>query len=103
MWSFIAFPFNWLGSLILFILIALHNRKLKGITAIGVACALQIGAFHLYWHQVQMVAGQPDMLYVWITPYLMTVLSIVAFIVGFVMNFMGVKRRTVTHDKTHDS
>ena len=102
MWSFIAFPFNWLGSLILFIIVALYNRRLKGVTAIVVGCALQIGAFHLYWHQAQMVAGQPDMLYIGITPYLMNVISIIAFIVGLVMNFWRVKH-SATLDKKCDS
>lgn len=91
MWYFVYFN---AAATSLFAIVALYNRRCAGIVFTLLAAALQIGAFQLYAHEWERLAGEPDRLYVWIVPLAMLVLSIPISIAAIVRNVWVSMRRS---------
>jgi dolichyl-phosphate-mannose--protein O-mannosyl transferase len=92
MWYFVITYFNWFPAFIIWGINRRLKGKVKGLYFIVIGGILQIFAFFLHWSSWNLLKGEPDQLYVWITPLLLAMIAFGLIIAGTLRSFSLVPR-----------
>ncbi len=79
--------FNWVPALIVWWINRKRRDSAKGIYFILAGTALELISFIIHSWQWSRVRGEPDQLYVWIFPLLISAIGIVFILIGTIRSF----------------
>ena len=84
---YILLYFNWIPALIIWGINRKRRDRAKGIYYILIGAALELSSYFIHLMQWNQLRGEPDQLYAWIFPLLISVIGIVLILIGLIRSF----------------
>ncbi len=88
MWYFALVYFNWVPAVAIWGFNRWRKGRVRGLYFVAIGSILELFAFFVHWRDWYRLRGEPDQLYVWILPLLLSIVAVILIISGAVRSFL---------------